>query len=228
MGKKKRCLREEAAHPAPVDPGVAAWRSALIGLRREAGILVDQQFWCFGCDLRGADNLLLRYGFERHRYDDQRLCSAYTRPLDTPTPSAMTWTIWGWGALVSTANGTGLLLQRFGFQPVIVPPLDAPHDLVPGSKLRPPTTAAACARAAQQLHALCDALHRYEAWIAAEMPPGYRQTTIDRWDKLRRGGLAADVMPARWAALADRSMSLVTHSVSLTIGDQPVMATAAP
>ena len=57
---------------------------------REGKLLLDQQCWCWGQDIRHPEgNLLLTHGFVRERHDTEKDLSRYT--LLPPAPSSQSW-----------------------------------------------------------------------------------------------------------------------------------------
>lgn len=203
MGKKKKPGAAAATVAVPVDPVVGRWRSAVIALRRQYAALIDQQFWCLGCDIRTDGNLLVRRGFTRYRYADARLCSAYTLPI----ADRGVLTVWGWGAVLHD-DDSGLLLERQHFHPVLIPTVADVYALSTRRPTGSPASPLACQQAAEKLAALAAGMAAHEHWIAAELGLAYRQRTIDGWDKLRRTGFDAAGMAAGWHAIAERCAAL--------------------
>lgn len=119
----------ETAHAVPASPRTVCWGNA--GLpstqRQRAETLLDQQFWCWGQDVRyPGGNLLLDYGFVRQRPPaGQRGSSAYTL---APTPGRHL-VLRGFG-LSYAADGVGnLFLPRYGFAPRLGDAADAPSTV---------------------------------------------------------------------------------------------------
>lgn len=78
-----------------------SWLKIPSRTRKYATILLDQQLWCFGCDIRRtAGNLLLEYGFERKRPPiSQKGSSCYS--LNWQGKQIL---LWGFGIF---CNGSG-------------------------------------------------------------------------------------------------------------------------
>ncbi len=63
-------------------------------VRASGEALLDQQMWCWGCDVRRAEgNLLAEYGCTKRPSPDPRFHSAYTFPNALPGGAL---TLWGW------------------------------------------------------------------------------------------------------------------------------------
>ena len=80
--------------------------------------LTAQQLWCWGRDIEYADgNLLMKFGFERHRYQgksDRSTC--YRFDADD-----LHICMWGFGMFFGRRDLGGLFLGRFDFRPAWAP-----------------------------------------------------------------------------------------------------------
>ena len=87
-------------------------------IRRVGEKLLAQQLWCWGRDIERADgNLLLHFGFQRHRdreTADRSTC--YRLDLDD-----LHVALWGFGMFFGKRELGGLYLGRFGFCPEWAP-----------------------------------------------------------------------------------------------------------
>ena len=171
---------------------------------RKAEALLDQQMWCWGCDVRREQgNLLLAYGGERHPAPNGRSSSAYHWHL----PGGGSLVLWGWGIWTSCAGKGSLYLSRspfrlrYGASVTEHPKAWCEKDLPP---LPGPTGSQEQKQAVNLLVELTNWIEHYERWIAEITLPGYRPGTIEAWPRGRRykGGVAAAEMGDAWERLA--------------------------
>jgi hypothetical protein len=138
--------------------------------RRLFEALVNQQFWCWGHDIRRPEgNLLLAYGFARTRPPAGVLGSSCYRFVE-PCFEVI---LWGWGLLLSGPAG-GVFLPRHGFAPrPALAPLDAvcwsPEGLPP---LGDPSDVPAFDR---WLRMAAEWIAEYESWVLATAGLAYRR-----------------------------------------------------
>ncbi|GIW11781.1 MAG: hypothetical protein KatS3mg061_2838 [Dehalococcoidia bacterium] len=139
--------------------------------RRMANVLLNQQFWCWGQDIRQpAGNLLLAFGFRRLRPPVGVLGSSCYR-LSLAGGEVV---LWGWGVLWSGAS-TGVFLPRRQFAPQgvrgsLAAPCWSPEGLPP---LDPPTLVSQQTLAL--LAELLDWLAGYERWVLQVAGRDYRR-----------------------------------------------------
>jgi len=168
--------------------------------RRLLAALLNQQFWCFGQDVRHAGgNLLLRHGFVRQ-----------PRPPDHPGNSAYTLTLrhgravvlWSFGLFYGDAVSGGLIVPRCAGPPRLAagaaPPPDAGalRELPPG---HPPIDVQNQQTTALLLGATCAWLTAYEEWVAAEAGSAHRRQCLATWP---RACVPAAQVAGTWRALA--------------------------
>lgn len=171
--------------------------------RKHACALFDQQLWYFGCDARNpAQNLLLEYGFERHRPTRSgEGSSCYVLPLvDTDARLA----IWAFGAFVGDLH-EGVFVRRYRFVPraavTTVPVMNV--CMVNELKTRSFRDAESAGAPRTRLHALCRTLGEYERWVIEVRGVEYRYGCLRQRSHLKQGVVTrpADV-PAAWEKLA--------------------------
>ncbi|MEM7342800.1 MAG: hypothetical protein AAF485_01025 [Chloroflexota bacterium] len=169
-------------------------------LRRLGETLLDQQLWCWGQDVRRPEgNLLLAYGFTRHRTADVRR-SSY---ILTPSPACQI-ALWGFGFFYGDIQMGGLFLKRYQFRPKLAaaPQLsshcinqaEAPATRQPRT---PDEATQACFLSAAALHWIS----QYEQWVQTVAGFDYRQQSVQAWH--RKAIVSADEMAAAWQELAD-------------------------
>jgi len=184
-----------------------------IDIQRIAIPLLDQQMWCWGCDVRrSAGNLLLAYGAEKRPSPDARYHSAYTFQVD----GQAVMNLWGWGVWIAHLNWGSLFIGRSRFcvrySPQVIPMPNAwrERDLPPMVGIQDETETG-CASAL--LASALNWIGRYERWLCGQVDADYRAQTIDKWPQRRRykGGIPAAEMPKRWLELAERVLQHETH-----------------
>jgi len=177
-------------------------------LSRQGAALIDQQMWCWGCDVRRADgNLLLAYGCQQRPSPEPRYHSAYTLYGAVPAGAL---TLWGWGVWVAAPERGSLFISRDRFRVRWIPQTDlAPEawqerDLPRGSADIPSTDALLLLREAVLWIAV------YERWVAGTVEPNYRVSTISAWTQRRRfkGGSSIEKVADQWEEIAETLTSM--------------------
>jgi len=177
----------------PLPPGI-----------RQAGVaLIDQQMWCWGCDVRRAEgNLLLAYGFEKRPSPNPRFHSAYTLRLC----ATCALTVWGWGLWVADVRYGSVFISRSRFHAtytpdVVLAPCAWQADQLPLSQTGGGDAPCAYPLLAQACRFAAD----YETWLPSQVKGDYRETVISAWPERRRhkGGTPASSMAKAWRGLAD-------------------------
>ncbi len=161
--------------------------------------LMNQQCWCWGCDIRRPQgNLLLAFGFKRLRPPaDVSGSSCYRIAL----PSGHEVSLWGFGTLIAN-RGSAMYLGRYQFEPQIcAAPGDtgtcwAPSELPP---LRRPLSTRELTLAGTLSSDLLRFIGDYESWVAETAGLGYRQRTVDEFKNAAFSGTDAKLL---WSRLA--------------------------
>jgi len=168
--------------------------------------LLDQQMWCWGCDVRRAQgNLLLAYGAEKRPSPDARYHSAYTFVVD----SHALLNLWGWGIWLAHPQWGSLFVSRSRFRSryssEFIPMPDAwrARDLPPMTGVRDGTEAG---YATDLLAITLHWIGGYEQWLCDQVEPDYRERVLEKWPQRKRhkGGIPAAEMPARWFELSSK------------------------
>jgi len=169
--------------------------------RRRGRILLNQQLWLFGQDIRRPEgNALIEYGFWRTRPPEgERGSNTY---CFAPTPDTVI-TLWAFGFYYRRVGHGGIFISRFGFTPRL-----APDDTPPGTvwsalqlaHCRAPHGAAQWARAQTLFIPALRWIVDYERWIAGARGLAYRHTCVESWPKAR---IPAAGLADEWARLAD-------------------------
>lgn len=169
-------------------------------IRTAGAKLFGQQCWCWGRDIRRPEgNLLLDYGFRRHRPPAGEIgASAYALRLD----SQRTAVLWGWGLWFGAGAGGQLFLARDSFVPRLMAAERPPDDVWALDQLPParvPADAGEWLRARMLLAAAARWIGDYEAWILKEVGAPYRCDCVTAW---RKNAIAAEAMAGLWHDLA--------------------------
>ena len=172
------------------------------GLRRHAELLLDQQMWCWGRDIRHPDgNLLLRRGFAACRPPAGTVgSSAYAMDL----PGGPRLTLWGFGLCLGTPGDGLVYLGRSRFRPTWRPEPDLPGPAWDATRLprfRDPRGDDEWDRARRLIVGILEALGDYEEWALATAGPDHRRACVGSWTKPRTA--PARVAPS-WRSLGRR------------------------
>ncbi|MCS6801805.1 MAG: hypothetical protein RMM58_01560 [Chloroflexota bacterium] len=165
--------------------------------RRLLDALVDQQFWCWGQDIRRPEgNLLLAFGFERTRPPAGVLGSSCYRLAGAGREVVL----WGWGLLLVGPAG-GVFLPRHGFAPrPALAPLAAPCWSPEGL---PPLGDAPVPGTGRWFQAAADWIADYEAWVLATVGLAYRRACAAGSPRATFG-LFPERLPALWRHVGER------------------------
>ncbi len=170
-------------------------------VRSLAPKLLDQQLWCWGCDIRRAEgNLLSAYGFVKLKAPEEvRLSSAYTLCF---TDGAQV-TLWAFGVFYGAPEQGGIFIKRGGFEARYTPAHRLPITAwCAAPEGKPPDTVQKCAQTLKLLRALSAWIADYEAWIATQTPPDYREACVAAWFAHKRAVPSA-AMASAWRTIAE-------------------------
>lgn len=167
-----------------------------------ASQLLDQQMWCFGQDIEYPHgNLLIRFGFARHRKPASNArISAYSFH---PAPGSQI-VLWGFGLFYGAEGYGGMFLRRFQFCPTWTAAPALSECVWDPENIPDLRTAASAEQKVCVRHLLADALAwlaGYESWILDTVGVAYRQDCLERWPK---AVLEAERVPDEWRRLATR------------------------
>ena len=167
-------------------------------IRRFGGRLMEQQVWCWGRDVEHPDgNLLMDFGFERHRDpgpEDRSTCYRLDRdPLHV--------SLWGFGMFFGCRDLGGLYLDRFDFCPKWAPieslslaihrPDELPVFAQPQGRLQ-------WQRARKLWKSSLLWIANYETWVNATVGLDYRRECVELW---LRPFVRAEKTTAAWRFL---------------------------
>ena len=176
--------------------------------------LMSQQVWCWGRDVQSPDgNLLMHYGFERHRdSDDADRSTCYRWDRDELHVS-----LWGFGMFFGSRELGGLYLDRFDFCPVWAPieslslNVHWPDELPVFAR---PRGMSQWQRARklwkQSLFWIAD----YESWVRKSVGIRYRRHCVETW---LRPFVRPEKNVAAWRFLGRQDWQQKTQTLSKTL-----------
>jgi len=170
---------------------------------QQAADLLNQQLWCWGCDIESLEgNLLIQYGFQRiENPADSNVASLYRLNISPTTRIILR----GFGIFFGDDEWGGLFLRRFGFTPQLTPSSDLSAPLWSSEDLPPlvePRTGQAT-NCQQLLLKLTAWVSRYELWIEETIGVEYRREMLEPWEAKGRIVIPAEEMPGSWCLLGE-------------------------
>lgn len=168
-------------------------------IRRFGGKLMEQQVWCWGRDVEySGGNLLMRFGFERHR--DRTLADRSTcYRLDRQELHVC---LWGFGMFFGQRDLGGLYLNRFEFSPLWAPveslalEIHWPNELPVFAR---PRGGAQWRRARKLWKSSLRWIANYESWVRSNVGLAYRRECVSAW---LRPFVRAEKSAAAWRFLS--------------------------
>jgi hypothetical protein len=171
-------------------------------VRKFAEQLMSQQLWCWGRDIKSPQgNLLMQYGFERHREPGKGSSGSTCYRLDD---GPLHLALWGFGLFYGERSSGGLFVGRYDFRPrwanleSLSSAVHYPDDL-------PPFGRPSGVRQWKAAHRLCrnmlDWIINYEHWVQQEAGLPFRQRCIKSW---LHPFVSAEKIPAAWSLLRNR------------------------
>lgn len=162
---------------------------------------MQQQVWCWGRDIEFPEgNLLMRFGFERHR-DRTPVQRSSCYRLDRDELHVC---LWGFGMFFGRRELGGLFLDRFDFRPRWAPieslslAIHAPEDLPVFAR---PRGRVQWKPARKLWRAALRWIADYESWIRTNVGVEYRSECVASWLK---PFVRAEKMAAAWKFLSRR------------------------
>jgi hypothetical protein len=157
---------------------------------RDRKFLVDllhQQCWCWGQDIRSADNLLIAYGFARQPAPSCPGSTRYSITLeDASSRSVWRMNLWGFGVALSDDRGRDVFVSRSRRGVWLLPPAVKPariHNVEEIERfITRPRLADEITRAGAASRVLARTCEAYERWISVNAPIGHRLKTLTTWE----------------------------------------------
>ena len=185
------------APPPPPPAEVQAWRGIIKSHKRIGMALLDQQFWCWGYDIREAGNLFLRYGFEQYRQPKESGGTYYTLQ---PTKGTVL-RLWGANLVYRDVDHGVLHISRQWFEPRLLPDDYALSSDVPEAS-QAPNTPYDCIRAAHLAVRVMQWAANYERWVLETAGLAHRESAVQAWKANAVTLLPAETMGAEWERIA--------------------------
>jgi hypothetical protein len=181
----------------PHNPALQAWRDLIKPMKRYGIALLDQQLWCWGYDIRQAENWLLRYGGIQYRQDKSCGGTVYT----FESADQMLIRLWGGNVLCMIPSIGMLHLKRYEFEPRLMPlTYTLAYSLPTESTI--PESSADIERAAMLAGACMRWIADYEGWILANAGLEHRQRSVKAWNQDAVFTIAPERMSELWADYA--------------------------
>lgn len=170
-------------------------------VRRRGRILMNQQCWLWGQDIRRPEgNALIAHGFARTK-PPEGLRGSNTYLLQRP--GGATILLWAFGFFYHLADQGGVYIPRFAATPRLARFDGLPGEVWSATQLgecRPPRGTWQWARARQLFVPALRWLAEYERWVRAERGLDYRRACVRSW---KHAQTPAETLDAQWEALAD-------------------------
>ncbi len=191
MSKRKQHL---VRHATNLPPRIKRWGQ----------MLLEQQMWCWGCDVRrSGGNLLTAYGFKKRSSPEPRFHSAYTYWLDADCAL----TVWGWGLWIAGQAHGSLFINRTFSCIRYTPEAELMPQAWQERDLRIQDTvmnSGSITKSITLMHTALRTVGDYEAWLTTQVEADYREKVISTWPLRRRyrGGIPFHEMASQWNDLA--------------------------
>ena len=172
--------------------------------QQTARMLIDQQMWCWGCDVRRTEgNLLSLYGADKRPSPDPRYHSAYLVQIE----ETAVVNLWSWGLWIACPDRGSLFIGRSRFHvgyirdAILMPDAWRKRDL-PLTELKLDSND--FTRARDLLATALRWIGGYEAWLSTVLASDYRDQALAKWPQRKRykGGIPASEMAECWFKLA--------------------------
>ena len=163
-------------------PDPSLYFQALMKVKRFAEILLHQQLWLLGKDIKAPNgNLLINYGFEQVRPPKETSGSTnYIVKID----GQISMVLWGYGIYYGYGINKGVYIGRYNVYPKLINeeplnlPIWAPSKL-PRMKL--PESEEEWEYSFRLMSELFEWLARYEEWVNFIMGGSYREDCLKDW-----------------------------------------------
>ena len=190
-------------------------------IRRFGGRLMEQQVWCWGRDVEGpAGNLLMGFGFQRHRDHGTDVRSTCYR-LDQDESHI---SLWAFGMFFGHRELGGLYLDRFDFCPRWAPvesvslAIHWPDELPVFTR---PQGRPQWQRARKLWKSLLAWIADYETWVHSTAGLDYRRECVETW---LRPFVRAEKTPAAWRFLSQQRWDQQNQPLAQTLKRYTIQA----
>lgn len=179
MSSQKAIVAEDLSSLS-IDP--SPYSQALIEVKRFAGILLHQQIWCFGKDIKNSKgNLLINYGFEQIR-PPKKIdgCTNYIFNIG----GEVSMVLWGFGIYYGYGVSKGVYIGRYNVYPKIIHhdplrlPIWAPSNF---PEMKFPEGEQEWEYSFRLMSELFEWIALYEEWVNCAMGGSYREACLEEW-----------------------------------------------
>ena len=175
---------------------------------------MEQQVWCWGRDVECPDgNLLMQFGFERHR-DNETIERSTCYRMDKDNLHVC---LWGFGMFFGSRELGGLYLDRFEFCPGWAPveslalEIHWPDELPLFAR---PRGASQWLRARKLWKLSLRWIADYESWVRKNFDANYRRQCVGSW---LRPFVRAEKQAAAWRFLSRQNWEPRSQSLTHTL-----------
>ena len=199
-------------YPSLVSSETSPYFNALMKAKKFVEVLLHQQLWFFGNDVKISNkNLLVNYGFDQIR--PPKDISGSTNYV-CKTGEA-TLVLWGFGVFLSERNNQGVYIGRYNFYPMLIQddplslPIWTPSNL---PEMKFPESVEEWEYSFRLISEFFEWIASYEQWAKWFMGSSYRKACLKDWDQ---SIVASDEMSWAWNKVADFfSKNLELHEKS--------------
>ena len=199
-------------YPSLVSSETSPYFNALMKAKKFVEVLLHQQLWFFGNDIKIPNkNLLVNYGFDQVR--PPKYISGSTNYVCRTGEATLV--LWGFGVFLSERNNQGVYIGRYNFYPRLIKdellnfPICAPSNL---SEMKYPESVEEWEYCFRLISEFFEWIASYELWVNWIMGGSYRKTCLKDWDQSIVSG---DEMSWAWNKVADFfSKNLELHEKS--------------
>jgi hypothetical protein len=163
-------------------------------------ILLHQQCWCWGQDVRAPQgNLLCAFGFKRERpVTPSTLGTRYT----LCRPNGLEIRLWAFGMLVVHPQEGGVYLGRYSFVPCWIPEPELVQQAWKAEEFapyHPPRTRRDIRFSRRLLRWTLQFLSEYESWVIGHRGLSWRRTALREWHE---PAVLPERVPQEWLKLS--------------------------
>lgn len=186
--------------PAPVALGALGERAGASKWEKNfAADLMHQQCWCWGRDVGTAENLLLRFGFTRHRRPGVQETGGGGTRYEWSDADGTRVALWGFGMWLRLPGGEQGFFARYERGVRLLPKAFDIGEVHTGKQIEPhqrrPIHSGDLAIARKLATAAATWCERYERWVQTSAGKDHRQQTLTKW---KHAVVDPDEMPDAW------------------------------
>ena len=187
-------------YPSLVSSETSPYFNALMKAKKFVEVLLHQQLWFFGNDIKIPNkNLLVNYGFDQVR--PPKDISGSTNYVCRTGEATLV--LWGFWVFLSERNNQGVYIGRYNFYPRLIKdellnfPICAPSNL---PEMKYPESVEEWEYCFRLISEFFEWIASYELWVNWIMGGSYRKTCLKGWDQSIVSG---DEMSWAWNKVAE-------------------------